>query len=163
MHHCSTVFTHWKLMGPSKKSPGYWVLQMLQPVADHQIINPDAKKHRDINIFQSDPMITLIGSHEYSWINKKGIIYQQHRFPTLWTFSGVTRNSGALGQNIEWGLHKSWTMSLIPCWRYRSAYFRVDSLDCQPWNSFEDSYFGRGWILPTGVWTHIFVWNYHIL
>ena len=30
-------------------------------------------------------------------------------------YAGVlTRNSGAPGQNIEWGPHKSWTMSLIP-------------------------------------------------
>ena len=26
-------------------------------------------------------------------------------------------------------------MSLIPCWRYRTGYCRVDSLDCQPWKS----------------------------
>ena len=52
--------------------------------------------------------------------------------------SGVTRNSGAPGQNIEWGPHKSWTMSFIPCWRYRAGYCRVDSLNCQPWKSFEN-------------------------
>ena len=52
--------------------------------------------------------------------------------------SGVTRNSGALGHNIEWGPHKSWAMSLIPCLRYRTGYCRVDSLDCQPWRSFEN-------------------------
>ena len=37
--------------------------------------------------------------------------------------SGVTRNSGAPGQNIERGPHESWAMSLIPCYMDQTGYF----------------------------------------
>ena len=48
----------------------------------------------------------------------------------------VTRNSGAPGAKYRVGPHKSWVMSLIPCWRYQTGYnCCVDSLDCEPWKS----------------------------
>ena len=70
----------------------------------------------------------------YEDMMKSSLIFKQCEvIEILATISGVNRNSGAPGQNIEWGPHKSWAMSLIPCWRYRTGYCRVDSLDCQPW------------------------------
>ena len=80
------------------------------------------------------------------------------------TSSGVTRNSGAPGQNIEWGPINRGPWVSFPVGGTEQGIVVSTYSTVSPGKVLKiDSYFGRGWILPTGVWTHIFVWNYHIL